>query len=104
MRVTVTLDPADLDWIDRLAALEGKNRSEELRTLFAQLRPGMRATVLAMEAALKARDKIAPAAMQAAVDQLAGLLPDAEGVGGDYLAAMARIETLAVAADVRDAE
>ncbi len=97
VRVTVTLDTADVALLDRLAALEGLNRSAELRSMLAQLRPMLRATVEAFEAAASQRQAFERAASEVEVSKLQQLLPEAEKLAGAYLGALARIEGLAAA-------
>lgn len=102
-RITVTIDPVDVELLDRLAALEGLNRSAELRSILAQLRPVLRQTVEAFEAALAARDYLALSAQEANVSQLQQLLPEAQRVQDSYLGLLARIEgESAVAASIGD--
>ena len=99
-RVTLTLDPVDVDLLDRLAALEGANRSQEMRRILEQLRPMLIATVEAFEAALEQRDKFDAAAASAAVTGLEELLPEVEEMSRRYLGALSRLEgSAAVAAD-----
>lgn len=104
LRVTVALDPIDVDLLDRLARLEGKNRSAELRSVLAQLRPMLRATVEAFEAALRARDQFDQAAANVTVSELEAIMPDVQRLQNTYLGAIARLEgaqavALAEAAD-----
>lgn len=99
MRVTVTLDPLDVDLLDRLAALEGQNRSYELRTMLAQLRPVLRATVEAFEAAYRAREQLDTATAQATLSQLQQMQPEAERMQATYLGALARFEGLSASAE-----
>lgn len=99
-RVTVTLDPLDVDLLDRLALLEGQNRSYELRTLLAQLRPVLRATVEAFEAASRARDQLDIAAAQATLTELQQMLPEAERMHANYLGAVAKLEGLSTVAEL----
>lgn len=102
MRVTVTLDPEDVDLLDRLAVLEGQNRSYELRTLLEQLRPTLWATVLAFEAAKKQRDELDQAAAKATLSQLQAMQPEAERMQTAYLGAMAKLEGLMTATEGDD--
>lgn len=90
--VTVTLDPIDVDLLDRLAALEGVKRSAELRSILAQLRPMLRQTVEAFEAAANARDMLTAEASAVQVSQLEALLPEVQRVQEAYLGFMARLE------------
>ena len=91
-RVTMTLDPIDVDLLDRLAALEGRNRSEELRSILEQARPILSATVSAFEAAVRQRDAFDQAAQELAVQGLLSALPEVERLAEQYMGAMARIE------------
>lgn len=103
VRVTVTLDPTDVDLLDRLAALEGLNRSSELRSILSQMRPMLRQTVEAFEAALKARDMLGDTARGSSFGQISALLPEAQRVQDSYLGFLARLEgEAAVAATLGD--
>lgn len=99
MRVTLTLDPIDVDLIDRLARLEGQNRSQELRGILLQLRPMLQATVSAFEAALAQRDAFDRKAAELAISGLEHIGPELENLTNQYLGAMSRIEGLATAAN-----
>lgn len=101
MRVTVALDPVDVDLLDRLAALEGSNRSAELRQMLAELRPTLRQLVEALEAALKVRDELMAAAGSAVVGEFQELLPEAARIQNAMLGALARLEGAAAARAVR---
>ena len=102
IRVTVTLDPEDVDLIDRLAAMEGKNRSAELRGMLRELRPMLKATVGAFEMALRQRDQFDAAAQTAALAGLEALYPEVEAMTKNYLGAMSRIEGAAAASEALD--
>lgn len=91
-RVTVSLDPIDVELLDRLAALEGRNRSEELRGILREVRPMLTATVDAFEAALRQRDEFTRAAADAAVVGLEALIPEVERLQAAYLGAVSRLE------------
>jgi len=97
-RVTMTLDPVDVDLLDRLGALEGRNRSEELRSILEQCRPMLAATVSAFEAARDQRDAFDLAAQELAVQGLLVALPEIEKLSQQYMGAMARIEGAGTAA------
>lgn len=99
-RVTVTLDPIDVDLLDRLGRLEGRNRSAELRSILAQMRPMIRQTVEAFEAASKARDMLTDQAKTSTVSQLETLLPEAQRVQDAYLGFLARLEGAATVAGI----
>lgn len=96
-RVTVTLSPVDVDLLDRLSALSGTNRSHELRGILAQLRPMLRATLEALEAALRQKEQLHAAAADLRLEDLEQLLPEMERLQNAYLGTMARVEGLAAA-------
>ena len=96
-RVSVTLDPADVALLDRLAAAEGGTRSSELRSILGQLRPTLTATVVAFEAALAARDRLDAVAAEASAGELQALMPELERVQSTVLGALSRIEGRAAA-------
>ncbi len=98
----MTLDPVDIDLLDRLARLEGLNRSEEMRSILRQVRPMMKATVEAFEAALAQRDLFDQAAADAAVVGLEQLLPEVEELSRRYAGAMSRLEGAAAASEASD--
>ena len=97
VRVTVTLDPLDVDLLDRLAALEESNRSAELRSVLVQLRPMLKATVEAFEAAMRTRDEFSLAAAQANILELQELLPEVQRIQAVMVGSMARLEGAAAA-------
>lgn len=101
-RVTVALRPEDVDLLDRLGALEGRNRSEELRSILEQLRPMLRQTVETFEAALRQREAFDEVAARVALSDLEALLPEAEELGRRYLGAVSRIEGKQAAASDSD--
>lgn len=98
VRISLTLDPVDVDLLDRLGKLEGRNRSQEMRGILEQLRPVLSATVDAFEAALAQRDKFDAVAATAAIQGLEELLPEVEKMARDYMGAMSRIEGAAAVA------
>lgn len=97
-RVTVTLDPTDVDLLDRVAKLSGSNRSIELRSILAQLRPTLRATVEAMEGVVRSREALEVAAATATGPELEALMREAEKLQDQFLGAMARVEGAAAVA------
>lgn len=99
MRVTVTLDPIDVELLDRLARLEGANRSAELRTLLRALRPQLLATVTAFEHAEQMRGQLNRAAAEATLTELAAIQPEVEDISRRFLGAIAKLEGTAAAAD-----
>lgn len=103
-RVTLALDPVDVDLIDRLARVQGLNRSEQVRELLGELRPTLRQAVETLEAALRQRDEFLALVAEGEVVGLAELLPEVNRVHDTVVGAMARLEgALAVraAADPR---
>ena len=101
-RVTVTLDPVDVDLLDRLGRLEGKNRSAELRFILGEARPVLKATVEAFEAAIQQRDRLQAAAASGLVQDLEDLLPEVQAMQQQYLGAMSRLEGAAAAREAED--
>lgn len=101
-RVTVALDPEDVDLLDRLARLEGKNRSHELRGILREARPVLTATVEAFEAALRGRDQLDELARSGLISELESALPEIEAMQRAYLGAMSRLEGQAAAKDDSD--
>jgi len=97
VRVTMTLDPIDVDLLDRLAVIEGSNRSAELRSILVHLRPVVQATVAAFEAALRTRTELGVAAAQASVLELQELVPEVERLQAFMVGSMARLEGAAAA-------
>jgi len=91
-RITVSIDPEDVDLIDRLAALESKNRSAELRGLLRAVRPTLKATVEALEAAERAKGNFYQQAAEVALEDLTEVLPEVERIHSAYLGAISRLE------------
>lgn len=105
VRVTVTLPGIDVDLLDRLATLEGLNCSAELRVMLAQLRPMLRATVEAFEAAAAQRDKLTDASGAVEhIERLLGMAGDVEKMQDEYLGTMGRIEAAASSHAARQVE
>ena len=98
-RVTLTLDPVDVDLLDRLGVLEGLNRSQEVRSILTQCRPMLSATVEAFEAALRQRDAFDEKARQVAVSGLTDLLPEIDALSRQYIGAISRLEGLQAASN-----
>lgn len=96
-RVTVTLEQIDLELLDRLAALEGSNRSAQLRDMLASARPMLRATVDALEAANRTKQSFLNQAAEYALGDLTEMLPEVEKINKAILGAMSRIEGAAAA-------
>lgn len=97
-RVTLTLEQQDVDLIDRLAALEGANRSAEFRGLLEQLRPAIQQTVEALEAAQDVRKRLDAEVGSAAIGELAAIVPEMEALQDMYLQIMSKLQAEAAAA------
>lgn len=97
VRVSLTLDPVDVDLLDRLGKLEGRNRSAEVRDILTQFRPMLQATVQAFEAAEAQRLKLDDAMAAAAIEQMEAVMPELERIQNAYLGALSRIEGAAAA-------
>lgn len=104
VRVTVTLDPVDVALLDRLAKLEGLNRSAELRLLLGQLRPMVRGAVEAFESAIAQRDKLSEAAKNATLAEFEAMMPELEKLQNSYLGAVSRLEGAAAVAALESPE
>lgn len=102
-RVTLTLDAVDVDLLDRLAALEGTNRSNQMRQVLGQLRPTLRATIEAFEAANRSRDAFLAEAARLGQDELQAIGPELDRLQQAFLGAMSRIEGAAAAGESRGA-
>lgn len=102
VRASLTLDPADVDLLDRLAALEGKNRSYELRSILTAARPMLTATVQALENAQAQRDRLNAAVASGAIGDLERLMPEVEKINAAYVGALSRLEGAAAAAEAAD--
>lgn len=96
-RITVSIEKQDVDLLDRLAALEGSNRSEQLRNMLESARPMIKATVEALEAANRTRDAFLDQAASYALGDLTDVLPEVERVSKVMLGAMSRLEGAAAA-------
>lgn len=92
IRVTLSLDPVDLDLVDRLATLQDLNRSEQFRQILASARPMFRQTVETLEAASRQRDDLLRIFGEAEVLGLSELAPELDRVQGAVLGAMSRLE------------
>lgn len=91
-RITLTLDPVDVALIDRLAALQDLNRSEQIRQFLGQARPMIRQTVEVLEAALRSRDEFLDVWSQAELTGLQDLMPEVEKVQSSVIGSLSRLE------------
>jgi len=101
-RITLSLDPVDVDLLDRLSALTGSNRSEQMRQFMAEYRPMLRQTVELLETALKQRDALLRVVGEAGDAGLGELLPELERVQNVVLGSMARLEGRLAAEQARE--
>jgi hypothetical protein len=98
VRVTLTLDPVDVELLDALARFEGQNRSSEVRGLLAQVRPTMQQLVATFSAAEAQRESLDAAMLAATVSELQGVLPEAEELQRRMMGMLAKLEGQAAAA------
>lgn len=103
-RVTLSLDEVDVDLIDRLARLQGINRSEQFRQFLGQARPMVRQTVQVMESALEQRDELLSTFSAAEIAGLEELMPEINHVQDAVLGSMARLEGRIAAHDATGTE
>lgn len=99
LRVTVTLEPIDVDLLDRLARLEKSNRSAELRNLLRQARPIIGNLVQTFEAAERQREALDQAMVTASVSELEAIMPEVEEISRRFMGAMAKLEGHAAASE-----
>lgn len=102
IRVTLSLDPVDVDLLDRLAALQNSNRSAQVRQFLEQARPAIKQTVEMLEGAQRQRDELLRLWGEAEVVGLEELLPEVERVQGAVLGAMSRLEGALAAHEASD--
>lgn len=91
-RVTVTLDPEDVQLLDALAGFEGLNRSAELRGLLAQVRPIMRQLVETFTLASQQRDALDRAMVGATVSELEAIAPEMDEIAKRFMGTLAKLE------------
>jgi Ribbon-helix-helix protein, copG family len=92
VRVTVTLDPVDVDLLDRLAEVEGSNRSAELRGLLSQVRPTIRQLLAVFEQAVAQREALDKAMVNATVSELESIRPALEEIDRKMMGALSKLE------------
>lgn len=97
VRVTVTLEPEDVELLDALARFEGQNRSAELRGLLSQARPIMRQLVDTFTTAEGQRQMLDQAMVNATISELQSIEPEVEEISRRFLGAMAKLEGSAAA-------
>lgn len=97
VRVTVTLRADDVELIDRLARLEGSNRSAILRSMLDEVRDVLGQTVTAFEGAVAARERLDRAAADATVSELEQVREEMEQLQLRALGAIAKLEGAAAA-------
>lgn len=91
-RVSLSLDPVDVDLLDRLARAQGINRSEQVRQILAESRPMLRQTVETLEAALRQRDEFLQTIAEAEAAGLAELIPEVRRVQDSIVGSLSRLE------------
>lgn len=92
VRVTVTLEPIDVDLLDRLAALEGSSRSAQLRALLVQVRPMISDLVGMFESVQAQRETLDEALKHATVSEIEAIAPELEEISRRFLGAVAKLE------------
>lgn len=97
VRVTVTLDPRDVELLDALAEIEGLNRSAELRSMLSQVRPMMEQIVKTAQTVNAQRAALDEALLNARVSELELIGPELEDIANRFIGAMAKLEGLATA-------
>ena len=97
VRVTVTLDPIDVELLDKLAELEGKNRSAELRGMLEQVRPMLQQLVATFDMASRQREALDQALLNATVSEMEVIMPEVEEMGRRFLGMLAKLEGTAAA-------
>lgn len=88
VRVSLTLDPQDVELLDALARVESSNRSHVVRSLLAEVRPMLRETVAAFERAHASREGLGEAAARRALAELQALAQEAGKIGDRALQSM----------------
>lgn len=92
VRVTVTLEPRDVELLDKLAKFEGTNRSAELRGMLAQVRPLVGEVVRVYEEAERHRELLDQALVNASISELEVIKPEMEEISNRFLGALAKFE------------
>lgn len=87
--ISVTLDPADIALLDRLAALDETSRSAALRTLLAGSRAALIEMVGILEDAVQARESLDETLAESV---LTDFLPELQKLSNMMLATSAAIE------------
>lgn len=92
VRTSFTLPEEDVRLLDRLAGVEGKNRSETLRMLLDQIRPMLEQLVSTFEAAHASRAALLEEIAAASVEDLEVLAAEVERLDRQVVGALSRIE------------
>lgn len=105
IRTSLTLPEEDVRLLDRLAALDDKNRSEMMRYLLAEMRPRLSQLVDVLEAAKANRDALLGEIGAASMAELEVLMPEVEKIDKQVLGALSRLEgAMTAARPLTDAE
>lgn len=99
---TLTFDSVDVDLLDRMAAVQGGNRSAVLREILAEFRPMFRQLVETLEAAQRQKDQFLESVGASALAEMLALEPEVEKIQNAALGAMARAESALVALEAAD--
>lgn len=101
IRTSLTLPEEDVRLLDRLAALDDKNRSEMMRYLLAELRPRLTQLVDVLEAAKANREALLNEIGAASIADLERLMPEVEKIDRQVLGALSRLEGSLAAENAR---
>lgn len=92
VRITVTMTAEQVDLLDKLAAMEGTSRSEELRGLVQQGVPMMREIVRVFESVSSRRRDLDAAIATATRSEIQAVMPELEAISDRFLGLLARLE------------
>jgi phage I-like protein len=95
----MTLPEEDIRLLDRMAALDGKNRSEMMRYLLAEMRPLMTQLIDTLDAANASRDKFMGTIATATLSEFEVLRVEAEKLDQQVVGALSRLEGAMTAKD-----
>lgn len=92
IRTSLTLPEEDVRLLDRMAAHDGKNRSEMMRSLLAELRPMMTQLIDTLDAAKANRETFMGAIGAATLSEFEVLRVEAEKLDRQVVGALSRVE------------
>lgn len=102
VRVTLTLNRVDVELLDQLAALEGSNRSAEVREILTGMRPSIAGVIRAFHAAAKAKEQLQTQLLAATASDLDAIRPDIEAIQQRFVGLVARLEGAEAAREAAD--